>query len=47
MLYAARRDIDRLGFGEEFRRLWDYYLGYCEGGFRARAIDVGFYTLLG
>ncbi len=37
----------RLGFPEEFRRLWEYYFCYCEGGFRAGAIDVGFYTLKG
>ena len=24
------------GFGEEFHRLWRYYLMYCEGGFRGR-----------
>ncbi|RME68696.1 MAG: SAM-dependent methyltransferase, partial [Alphaproteobacteria bacterium] len=28
------------GFDERFRRIWDYYLGYCEGGFRAGGIDV-------
>lgn len=31
------------GFDERFRRLWEYYLKYCEGGFAAGAIDVGFY----
>jgi cyclopropane-fatty-acyl-phospholipid synthase len=20
--------------------MWDYYLGYCEGGFRGKSIDV-------
>ena len=24
--------------------MWDYYLSYSEGGFRADAIDVGFYA---
>jgi len=28
------------GFDERFKRLWTYYLAYCEGGFRARNIDV-------
>lgn len=32
--------IEPLGFDERFRRMWDYYLGYCEGGFRAGQIDV-------
>ncbi|MGE0665457.1 MAG: class I SAM-dependent methyltransferase [Sphingomonadales bacterium] len=28
------------GLDERFRRLWRYYLAYCEGGFRAKTIDV-------
>lgn len=44
---AARHEVERLGFGEEFNRLWEYYLSYCEGGFRAGAIDVGLYRLRG
>ena len=28
------------GFDERFHRLWDYYLMYCEGGFRGGVIDV-------
>lgn len=32
--------ISELGFDERFRRMWEYYLAYCEGGFRAAAIDV-------
>ncbi|MCX5512910.1 SAM-dependent methyltransferase [Kaistia algarum] len=35
--------VARLGFDERFRRLWDYYLAYCEGGFRAGSIDVGLF----
>lgn len=38
-------EIRNLGFDERFRRMWLYYLGYCEGGFRANTIDVGFYCL--
>ncbi|TAN02159.1 MAG: class I SAM-dependent methyltransferase, partial [Rhizobiaceae bacterium] len=37
--------IEAMGFPERFRRLWDYYLCYCEAGFRAGTIDVGFYVL--
>jgi cyclopropane-fatty-acyl-phospholipid synthase len=29
-----------LGFDERFRRLWEFYLHYCEAGFRAEYIDV-------
>jgi cyclopropane-fatty-acyl-phospholipid synthase len=28
------------GFDERFVRLWDFYLAYCEGGFRERSIGV-------
>ena len=28
------------GYDEAFRRLWEYYLTYCEGGFWERAISV-------
>jgi len=33
-------EIRRHGFDERFRRLWSYYLAYCEAGFRAGTIDV-------
>jgi cyclopropane-fatty-acyl-phospholipid synthase len=33
-------DVRRLGFDERFRRLWLYYLGYCEAGFRTGRTDV-------
>ncbi|MBJ7550948.1 SAM-dependent methyltransferase [Marinomonas ostreistagni] len=29
------------GFDDVFCRMWDYYLAYCEGGFRERAISTG------
>ncbi len=37
--------IERLGFDGPFKRLWEYYLCYCEGGFRSGMIDVGLYSL--
>ena len=33
------------GFDDRFKRLWDYYLAYCEAGFRAGHTDVGQVTL--
>jgi len=39
--FEAREDqIAALGFDEPFRRMWRYYLAYCEGGFRAGRVDV-------
>ncbi len=32
--------IQKLGFDERFRRLWEYYLAYCEAGFKSGNIDV-------
>jgi cyclopropane-fatty-acyl-phospholipid synthase len=32
--------IRPLGFDERFKRIWQYYLCYCEAGFRAGSIDV-------
>ena len=43
---AAWSDLRAQGFDERFRRKWRYYLQYCEGGFRAGAIDVGLYTVV-
>jgi len=37
--------IAALGFDDAFRRLWEYYLCYCEAGFLSGRVDVGLYTL--
>jgi len=37
---ARGRELEVLGFDARFRRLWEFYLGYCEGGFRAGTLDV-------
>ena len=37
---AAWPDIAHLGFDETFRRMWRYYLSYCEGGFASGRTDV-------
>jgi len=29
-------EVAELGFDETFRRMWEFYLGYCEAGFRVR-----------
>jgi cyclopropane-fatty-acyl-phospholipid synthase len=35
---AKLDEVKALGFDETFIRMWDFYLCYCEGGFRERAI---------
>lgn len=37
---AAWPNLTPLGFDDRFRRLWEYYLAYCEAGFRSGNIDV-------
>ena len=45
--YDAAVERGRLdGFGDEFHRLWRYYLMYCEGGFRGGGIDVAQVTMV-
>lgn len=37
--------IEAMGYSRKFKRTWEYYLAYCEGGFRSKAIDVGLYVV--
>ena len=34
---AARGQLAESGYDERFQRLWEFYLCYCEGGFRERS----------
>lgn len=42
---AAWPEISALGYDERFRRLWLYYLVYCEIGFRQGSVNVGLYRI--
>ena len=37
---ARLNEVRAQGFDEHFIRLWEFYLAYCEGGFRERSIGV-------
>jgi cyclopropane-fatty-acyl-phospholipid synthase len=37
---ASEGEIAAMGFDRVFRRMWRYYLAYCEAGFRAGRIDL-------
>ena len=37
---AVWPELTVMGFDERFRRMWEYYLAYCEAGFLAGNIDV-------
>ena len=41
----AWHDIIPMGFDEHFRRMWKFYLSYCEAGFRNGRINVGQFRL--
>ena len=44
---ANTETIAALGLDARFRRMWEYYLCYCEAGFRGGAIDVSLFQLRG
>ena len=35
-----RKQIKEIGFDEKFIRLWNYYLSYCESGFKSKNINL-------
>lgn len=37
---ARLPEVRAQGFDERFLRMWEFYLAYCEGGFRERSIGV-------
>jgi cyclopropane-fatty-acyl-phospholipid synthase len=39
------QEISRHGFDETFRRMWEYYLAYCQAGFATGYLDVAQITL--
>lgn len=45
--HRAWPSIAPLGFDDRFRRMWDYYLAYCEVGFDHGAIDVSLFRFRG
>ena len=38
--------IKAFGFDERLKRMWDYYLAYCQVGFDIKALDVGVFRLV-
>lgn len=38
--WASWDKVAKLGFDARFKRLWEFYLYYCEAGFRSEYIDV-------
>jgi cyclopropane-fatty-acyl-phospholipid synthase len=42
---ANNEAITALGYSEDFKRMWQFYLSYCEGAFAERAIGVSHLVL--
>jgi len=36
--FAHIEQVRQLGYSEEFIKMWEFYLCYCEGGFAERAL---------
>ena len=36
----AWKNISPLGFDEAFKRMWEFYLSYCEAGFKSKNINL-------
>ena len=36
--FANIQEVRKLGYTDEFIKMWDFYLSYCEGGFMERAL---------
>ncbi len=43
---AAWSSLQDLGFDRRFKRMWEYYLAYCQSGFANGALNVGFYKIV-
>ena len=37
---SSWEQISRQGFNQGFRNMWDFYLSYCEAGFKSKNIDL-------
>lgn len=38
-------EVEALGYSTNFKRMWEYYLSYCEAGFKAGCVDVGLFKI--
>ena len=38
--YNSWKSILPLGFDNSFKKIWEFYLSYCEAGFKAKNIDL-------
>ena len=39
------QDLIKLGFNDRFKRMWEFYLSYCETGFISKSTDVSHFLV--
>jgi len=39
------QDLVQLGFNQRFKRMWEFYLAYCETGFISKSTDVSHFLI--
>ena len=39
------QDLLQLGFNKRFKRMWEFYLAYCETGFLSKSTDVSHFLI--
>ena len=39
------QELVKLGFNNRFKRMWEFYLSYCETGFLSESIDVSHFLI--
>ena len=44
--FKSWENISKQGFDNTFKRMWNFYLSYCEAGFRSKNIDLIQFSLL-
>ena len=44
--FKSREHISKQGFDNTFKRMWNFYLSYCEAGFKSKNIDLIQFSLL-
>ena len=42
---SSWQDLVNLGFNERFKRMWEFYLSYCETGFLSKSTDVSHFII--
>ena len=43
---SSWNDLSKMGFNIKFKRMWEYYLSYCETGFLCKSTDVSHYLII-